>query len=161
MDRLQWVFSLLCSLQIIALVDETLHIPDDRWLFLKASVDGATELSSVMESYCNASSQRINLSKSFVYFTKGCPNNLKKNIPKLAFWTAILKVRPLLVSASFYKIVNGSSSIWSSPWLSQWQNIYDNLIVQNQDFIYPARVNQLWMPRRKEWKCSLVDSLFL
>jgi hypothetical protein len=37
----------------------------------------------------------------------------KQNMPKSAFWAAILKVRPLLISASFCQIVDGSSSIWS------------------------------------------------
>ena len=36
----------------------------------------------------------------------------KHNVPKSAFWTAILKVRPLLISASFHQLVDGSSSIW-------------------------------------------------
>jgi hypothetical protein len=35
----------------------------------------------------------------------------KSNKPKSAFWAAILKVRPLLISASSYQIVDGNSSV--------------------------------------------------
>jgi hypothetical protein len=70
----------------------------------------------------------------------------KTNIAKSAFWTAILKVRPLLISVSFNQIVDGSSSIWSAPWFSMWQHIYDNLIIQPGPFVYPATVKDLWIP---------------
>ena len=53
---------------------------DDSLLFVKASSVGAIELSSLMERYCNASGQRINLSKSSVFFSKGCPNILRVEV---------------------------------------------------------------------------------
>ena len=53
---------------------------DDSLLFVKASSYGANQLSSLMESYCNASGQRINLSKSSVFFSKGCPSLLKTEV---------------------------------------------------------------------------------
>jgi hypothetical protein len=84
----------------------------------------------------------------------------KQNIPKSAFWTSILKVRPLLISASFYQVVDGSSSIWSSPWFSQWQTIYHNLIIQQHPYTYPAVVKDLWVPNQKTWNIQLVTSLF-
>ena len=84
----------------------------------------------------------------------------KPNIPKSAFWIPILKVRPLLISASFYQIVDDNSSIWSSPWFSQWQSIYDNLIIQQSLFVYPATVKDLWIPNRKTWNVDLINSLF-
>jgi hypothetical protein len=73
----------------------------------------------------------------------------RPNVAKSVFWTAILKVRPLLISASFNQIVDGSSSIWSSPWFSMWQNIYDNIIIQPPPFTYPATIKDLWIPNRK------------
>ena len=53
---------------------------DDSLLFIKASSDGANQLSSLMESYCNASGQRINYAKSSVFFSKGCPSALKAEV---------------------------------------------------------------------------------
>jgi hypothetical protein len=38
---------------------------DDSLLFIKASVEGATEVNEVMENYCNAPGQRINLNKFY------------------------------------------------------------------------------------------------
>jgi hypothetical protein len=46
---------------------------DDSLLFVKASIEGADEVSSVLEVYCQASGQRINKDKSSIFFTKGCP----------------------------------------------------------------------------------------
>jgi hypothetical protein len=54
----------------------------------------------------------------------------KSNVPKSAFWSAILKVKPILISASICQIVDGSSSVWSSPWFVGWETIYDHLIIQ-------------------------------
>jgi hypothetical protein len=84
----------------------------------------------------------------------------KSNKPKSAFWAAILKVKRLLISASTYQIVDGSSSIWSSPWFSRWEEIYDHLIIQEHHFIYPAIVRDLWLPNQKAWNVDLINSLF-
>jgi ribonuclease HI len=84
----------------------------------------------------------------------------KPNKPKSAFWTAILKVQPLLFSASFYQLIDGSSSVWSSPWFIGWESIYDNLIIQATPYAYPAVVRDLWIPNEKTWNINLVNSLF-
>jgi hypothetical protein len=84
----------------------------------------------------------------------------KLNKTKSAFWAAILKVRPLLISTAFYQLFDGSSSIWSSPWFWEWQTIYDNLNIQTPPFIYPAMVKDLWVPNQKAWNVNLVRSLF-
>jgi hypothetical protein len=84
----------------------------------------------------------------------------KPNRPKSAFWTAILKVQPLLFSASVYQLVDGSSSVWSSPWFTGWEFIYDNLIIQPAPYAYPAVVRDLWLPNEKTWNVNLVNSLF-
>jgi hypothetical protein len=82
------------------------------------------------------------------------------NIPKSAFWSAILKVKPLLISASICQIVDGSSSIWSSPWFIGWEALYDHLIIQQQPFVYPALVKDLWVSGQKIWNENLITSLF-
>jgi hypothetical protein len=84
----------------------------------------------------------------------------KPNTPKSAFWSAVLKVKPLLISASLYQIVDGNSSIWSSPWFACWETIYDNLILQQQPFVYPAQVKDLWNPGFKTWNVNLITTLF-
>jgi hypothetical protein len=84
----------------------------------------------------------------------------KPDKPKSAFWAAILKVKPLLVSASICQIVDGSSSIWSFPWFLGWEDIYDHLVIQDQPFSYPATVKDLWIPGQKQWNASLINSLF-
>ena len=82
------------------------------------------------------------------------------NTPKSAFWDFILKVIPLLKSHSFYQITQGNISIWSSPWFSVLERIYDHLIIQNSDFVYPAKVSDLWNSGHKSWNVQLISNLF-
>ena len=84
----------------------------------------------------------------------------KPNKPKSAFWTAVLKVKPLLHSAATYQIVDGNSSIWNLPWFKGWETIYDHLLIQNQPFVYPATVKDLWITGQKSWNVDLINSLF-
>lgn len=56
---------------------------DDSIFFLKASAQAAVEIRDVMNFYCNASGQRINLDKSVVFFSKGCPNELKDEVKQV------------------------------------------------------------------------------
>jgi hypothetical protein len=46
---------------------------DDSLLFVKASIEGAIEVTDILEKYCNASGQRVNMDKSSVFSSKGCP----------------------------------------------------------------------------------------
>ena len=46
---------------------------DDSLLFFRASVNGAEEVSNLLNTYCMASGQRINKDKSSIFFSKGCP----------------------------------------------------------------------------------------
>jgi hypothetical protein len=79
---------------------------------------------------------------------------------KICLWAAILKVQPLLKSASFNQIIDGDSSIWSSPWFTGWENIHDNLIIQPAPFTYSAVVKDLWLSNQKTWNIDLVRTLF-
>ena len=74
------------------------------------------------------------------YITNTTIWRAKSNMPKSAFWTAILKVWPLLISAYVYQIVDGNGSVWSTPCFQGWQQIYDSLVTQPQHFNYPAQI---------------------
>ena len=67
---------------------------------------------------------------------------------------------PTLKEHSFYQITQGNISIWSSPWCTTWENIYDHLIVQHSAFIYPAKVSDLWLPGQKLWNSEFITNLF-
>ena len=56
---------------------------DDNLLFFKASREGAEEVSNLLDVYCNASSQRVNRDKSSIFFSKGCPQNVKEEVKML------------------------------------------------------------------------------
>jgi hypothetical protein len=70
------------------------------------------------------------------------------NVPKSGFWASILKVLPILKAHSYYQITQGNVSIWSSPWCKDWTKIYDNLIIQEANYVYPAKVSDLWLPNQ-------------
>ena len=53
---------------------------DDSLLFFQASGVGASEIKNVLNKYCNASGQRINMDKSSIFFSKGCPESVKAGI---------------------------------------------------------------------------------
>lgn len=95
------------------------------------------------------------------YFADGSIWRPKPNVPKSAFWASILKVIPLLQQNAFYQVTTGELSIWNSPWCSAWTRIYDDLIIQQTPFTYPATVNQLWVPGSMVWNNVLIDNLFL
>ena len=44
---------------------------------------GTTEVSNLLESYCQASGPRINNSKSSIYFSKRLPANVKNEVKRV------------------------------------------------------------------------------
>ena len=48
--------------------------------FFRASINGAEEVSHLLDAYCKASGQRINREKSSIFFSKGTPNIVKDAI---------------------------------------------------------------------------------
>ena len=76
------------------------------------------------------------------------------------FWSSILRILPILKDNAFYQISAGHLSIWNTPWCEQWNNIYDALIFQQNNFIYPLQVKDLWLQNRKEWNANLIDNIF-
>ena len=53
---------------------------DDSLLLFKASVEGANAVSNLLDTYCNASGQRINNAKSTIFFSKGCVQSAKDQV---------------------------------------------------------------------------------
>jgi hypothetical protein len=67
--------SALHGLQVATTAPAVNHLlfADDSLLFFQASKEGALELREVLDTYCSASGQRINMDKSSIFFSKGCP----------------------------------------------------------------------------------------
>lgn len=53
---------------------------DDSIFFLDCSVRECQNLSTILHHYYYASGQAVNLNKSGLFFSKGCPNNLRRNM---------------------------------------------------------------------------------
>ena len=53
---------------------------DDCLLFFKANLESVNHIRDVLELYCNASGQRVNLDKSSIFFSKGCSEALRHDI---------------------------------------------------------------------------------
>jgi hypothetical protein len=56
---------------------------DDSLLFVKANDEGAMEVNQILDKYCNASGQRINLDKSSIFFSKGCPEGRRTSVKNI------------------------------------------------------------------------------
>ena len=64
----------------IAPVVNHLLFADDNLLLFKSSVEAAVTVSNLLDIYWKASGQRINNEKSSIYFSKGCPQEMRDNI---------------------------------------------------------------------------------
>ena len=53
---------------------------DDSLLFFKANRESALEVKEVLQLYCDASGQQVNMDKSSIHFAKGCHNNVREEI---------------------------------------------------------------------------------
>ena len=75
----------LAGLQVAPSAPPVSHLlfADDNLLFCKANSNGDNEVNLVLNSYCQASGQRINFAKSSIYFSKGVPKNVKMEIKNI------------------------------------------------------------------------------
>jgi hypothetical protein len=75
----------LVGIQVAPTAPRVNHLlfADDSLLFLKANSGAAVELSEVLQLYCHASGQRINLSKSSIHFSKGCPRLIREDVKQI------------------------------------------------------------------------------
>lgn len=58
---------------------------DESLLFFKANSVGATEVNQLLDIYCNATGQRINLDKSSIFFSKGVPKAVRNDIKNVLY----------------------------------------------------------------------------
>jgi hypothetical protein len=82
------------------------------------------------------------------------------SVPKSAFSSSILKVKDCLINSCILQISKGNSNIRNSPWCPFWKNIHDHLIIQDQGFVYPSTISDLWLPNTHTWTISLIAQLF-
>ena len=70
------------GLQVAPLAPSVNHLlfVDDSLLFFVATLAQAENVKRVLKSYCDTSGQRINNEKSSIFFSKGCPVQLKESI---------------------------------------------------------------------------------
>ena len=50
---------------------------DDSLLLFKANRENAETVKNVLDLYCRASGQQVNLEKSLIHFAKGCSNAIE------------------------------------------------------------------------------------
>ena len=60
-----------------ALMVSHLLFADDSLLFFRANRESAEEIKEVLNIYCHASGQRVNIYKSSIHFAKGCSQALR------------------------------------------------------------------------------------
>jgi hypothetical protein len=53
---------------------------DDSLLFFRANTESAQEIHAVLQSYCNASGQQVNMEKSSIHFAKGCQESVRQQV---------------------------------------------------------------------------------
>lgn len=57
-----------------------LFFADDTLLFIKASSENCSRMTHILDSYCAASSQLVNLDKSNMFFSPNTPSNSKRSV---------------------------------------------------------------------------------
>ncbi|XP_071683256.1 uncharacterized protein [Lolium perenne] len=56
---------------------------DDSLLFVKASDEGAQAVNTLLEKYCSASGQCVNLDKSSIFSSKGCTEARRQSVKNI------------------------------------------------------------------------------
>jgi hypothetical protein len=61
------------------------------------------------------------------------------------FWSSILQIKKHLHDNATMQLHFGNSSIWSSPWVKNWDSIHDHLLLPVTINPMPDVVPDLWM----------------
>jgi hypothetical protein len=74
--------SLLKGIRVAPTAPAVNHLlfADDSLLFVKESHAGAIEVKEILEKYCLASGQQVNLDKYSVFFGKGCLEAIRQSV---------------------------------------------------------------------------------
>jgi hypothetical protein len=113
------------------------------------AVNQALILTSIWRIAENPHTQ-IHLILKSKYFSDTAIWRAKPNLPKSAYWASVMKIIHLMKQNSFYQISQGNISIWSNPLYNSWENIYDDLIIQEPHYTYLAMIKDLWIPHTKQ-----------
>ena len=65
-----------------AMMVSHLLFTDDSLLFLRANKESAEEVNEILQLYCSASGQQVNMDKSSIHFAKGCQESVCQVIMK-------------------------------------------------------------------------------
>lgn len=102
---------------------------DDSIFFLDCSVRECQNLSTILHHYYYASGQAVNLNKSGLFFSKGCPNNLRRNM------VSVLRIPEIAKTGKYLGIPSdwGSSKKDMFAWIlgrvnSKLESWKDNLL---------------------------------
>jgi hypothetical protein len=92
---------------------------DDSLLFFRADGKSAREVKEVLDAYCQASGQQINMDKSLIHFAKGCVQSLREEIKNiLDVHNEALKEKYLGMPSDVGSSINGAfkflkDRVWS------------------------------------------------
>jgi hypothetical protein len=77
--------SVLKGIKVAPLTPMVSHLlfADDSLLFFRANRENALVIKEVLNTYCRASGQQINMDKSFIHFAKGVRQNIRDDIKSL------------------------------------------------------------------------------
>jgi hypothetical protein len=96
---------------------------DDSIFFVRSDSRSVEALKGTLDTYCEASGQKINLLKSSIFFGKKCPNKVKTSVMKLEVNNEILHDTYLGMQMEIARSVSSSfkflsDRVWKSVMIS-------------------------------------------
>uniref|UniRef100_J3M5K6 Reverse transcriptase zinc-binding domain-containing protein n=1 Tax=Oryza brachyantha TaxID=4533 RepID=J3M5K6_ORYBR len=85
--------------------------------------------------------------------------NCNKHTPKSAFWSSVLKLKPILHSSCIWQLSQGDISIWNQPCCDIWEKIHEHNNTTALSLHLPSKVSELWT-NQKSWNTPLISTYF-
>lgn len=82
------------------------------------------------------------------------------HLPKSAFWSSILAIKPSFTDNCSYQICAGNTNILSHPWCPIWEHMHDLIIYPNEVQPLPNIVSDLWIPGTLQWDAHKIEQVF-